>query len=163
MRKWLGIMFMSLVLGWPMVSSAVELGGGYAVDVPEGWVAKTFPGSPYNGLFGTTSSEGFTPNINIQEEPNTSPMDEYVKLNLDQLEQIMKAVKVSQDPFSAKNVEGVKLVTHTQFQELKLRQIFYFFDNSAGQKVVVTATASRQSDGKMDSAFDKIMNTFKVK
>lgn len=163
MKKWLGIWLVSLVLGVPGLLSAAELGGGYSFDLPEGWESRDFPGSNYKGAFGPLTPEGFTPNINIQEEAYGGPMETYVKLSLGALEKMMKAVSLGQDQFSAQNAEGVKMVTHTQLNELLLRQTFYFFENSAGQKVVVTATAPRSSNGEFDAVFDQIMHSYKVK
>ena len=108
--------FYPAVSSLPMICSAEELGGGYSVNPPDGWVVNEFPGSPYKGLFGTRVNN-FTPNINIQEENYDGPMDQYIRLNMIQLEKLMKAEKVSQSPFSAKNSSGVKLITHTQFND----------------------------------------------
>lgn len=161
MKKWTGFLVFILLLSWPMICSAEELGGGYSVNPPGGWTVNEFPGSPYKGLFGTRVGN-FTPNINIQEENFKGPMDKYIQLNMVQLEKLMNAKKVSQSPFSVDSHSGVKLVTHTEFNDLKLTQTFYFFENPAGKKVVVTATADRGSGSQYDPVFDGIMGTFKM-
>lgn len=163
MKKWTGFLVFTLLLSLPMGCSAgEELGGGYSVSSPEGWTVKEFPGSPYKGLFGTRV-DNFTPNINIQEENYNGPMDTYVQLNMVQLEKLMKAEKISQSSFSIQDHDGVKLIANTQFNDLMLTQTFYFFENPAGKKVVVTATAHRGSGSEYDPVFDGIMSTFQMK
>lgn len=89
-------------------------------------------------------------------------MDLYIRLNMVNLEKLMRAEKVSQTPFSAKNSSGVKLITHTEFNDYELTQTIYFFENPAGKKVVVTATTNRDSGSRFDPVFDGIMGTFKI-
>ncbi len=161
MRKHIGILVFTLLFSWPMISSAEGLGGGYSLNPPESWTVREAPGSPYKVLIGVTVNE-FTPNINIQEESYSGPMDTYVELNLVAVEKMMKAKKISQEPFSAQNLDGVKLVTHTEFNGFELQQTFYFFENRPGQKVVVVATTGRNSGSQMDPVFDKIMRSFRV-
>ena len=162
MKKWTGFLVFALLLSLPMICAAEELGGGYSVSPPDGWTVTDFPGSPYKGLFGTRV-DNFTPNINIQEENYSGPMDTYVRMSFVQLEKVMKAKKISQTPFSAQNHQGVKLITHTQFNDFELTQTFYFFENPLGKKVVVTATSGRDYGSQYDPVFDGIMNTFQMK
>ena len=162
MRKQIGFLVFTLLLSWPMICSAEDLGGGYSLNPPQNWIVKELPGSLYKGVFGVPVNN-LTPNINIQEERYSGPMDTYVDLSLLAIEKLMKAEKISQNPFSAQNIEGVKLVTHTEFNDFELTQTFYFFQNPQGQKVVVTATTGRDSGSQMDPVFDEIMRTFQVK
>ena len=162
MKKWTGFFVFALLLSLPMISAADELGGGYSISPPDGWTVTDFPGSPYKGLFGTRV-DNFTPNMNIQEERYTGPMDTYIRLSFVHLEKLMRAKKISQTPFSAQNHNGVKLITHTEFNDLELTQTFYFFDNPKGKKVVVTATTGRSKGGQFDPVFDGIMRTFQMK
>jgi hypothetical protein len=161
MKKWTGFLVFTLLLSLPMVCSAEELGGGYSMNPPDGWTVREFPGSSYKGLFGTRANN-FTPNINIQEENFDGPMDQYIRLNMVQLEKLMKAEKISQSSFSTQNHDGVKLVTHTQLNDLELTQTIYFFENPSGKKVVAIATANRDSGSEYDPVFDDIMNTFQM-
>jgi hypothetical protein len=89
-------------------------------------------------------------------------MDTYVRMSFVQLEKVMKAKKISQTPFSAQNHQGVKLITHTEFNDFELTQTFYFFENPMGKKVVVTATTGRNKGSQHDPVFDEIMNTFQM-
>ena len=162
MKMRVGFLIFTLFLSIPWVCAAEELGGGYSVAVPEQWIVGDFPGSKYKGLFGARV-ENFTPNINIQEENFGGPMDTYIDLSMVQLEKMMRAQKVSQGSFSAGNIQGVKVVTHTEFNDFKLQQTLYLFESPPGQKVVVTATTSRDLGSQMDPVFDNIMKTFKVK
>ena len=162
MKKWTGFFVFTLLLSLPMVCSAEDLGGGYSVNPPDGWVVNEFPGSPYKGLFGTRVGN-FTPNINIQEEKFNGPMDAYIRGSLSQIKQLMKAKKISESPFSGQNRKGVKLVTHTVFNDFELAQTFYFFENPAGKKVVVTATTTRDTGARYEPVFDGIMGTFAIK
>ena len=161
MKKWTGFLVFALLLSWPMIGSAEELGGGYSVNPPEGWTVRDFPGSPYKGLFGTRVGN-FTPNINLQEEHYSGPMDTYIRLSFVHLEKLMKAKLISQTPFFAGNHNGVKLITHTRFNDFELTQTFYFFEKPMGKKVVVTATTGRDSGWQYDPVFDGIMHTFQM-
>ena len=161
MKKWTGFLVFILLLGLPMIGSAEELGGGYSVNPPSGWVVDEFQGSPYKGLYGTRV-DSFTPNINLQEDHFGGPMDEYVRLSFLQVKKLMNAKKVSQTSFSAKNHDGVKLVADTQLNSLMLTQTFYFFQNPSGKKVVVVATTKRGTGSEYDPVFDRIMSTFQM-
>lgn len=161
MKKWTGILVFTLLIGWPIVGSADELGGGYSLNPPTGWVVSEFPGSPYKGLFGTRM-DNFTPNINLQEDNYTGGMDSYVQLSYEQLQKLMKAERISESPFSTDNHSGVKLVTNTEFNDLQLTQTFYFFEAPSGKKVVVTATTDRKTGRKFESIFDSILGTFQM-
>lgn len=145
-----------------MVGFAADLGGGYSLTPPENWVVQKSPASPYSVLIAQPVDD-FSPNINIQEETYNGSMDDYISLSMVNLEQMMKAKKISQSPFSAANSKGVKLVTNTEYNDFKLRQTFYFFDNSRGQKVVVVTSSARSSAGQFDPVFDTIMQTFNVR
>jgi len=161
MKKWT-VVFFTLILSLPMVCSAEDLGGGYSINPPAGWIVSDFQGSPYKGLFGTRV-DNFTPNINLQEDNSPGSMDDYVRLSYVQVKKLMNATKVSQDSFSNKKHEGVKLVANTQLKNLKLTQTFYFFDNPSGKKVVVVATTHRDLGSEYDPIFDGIMSTFQMK
>ena len=162
MKKWTIFFLLTLLFSLPMVGSAEELGGGYSIDPPVGWMIKDFPGSPYKGLFGERVDE-FTPNINIQEDNYGGPMNTYVRLSYLQIKKMMNAEKISEEPFFAKNQEGIKLIAHTELNDLKLTQTFYFFQNPSGKKAVVVGTAPRNSGSEYDPVFDKIMSTFEIK
>jgi len=177
MKKWTGFLVFALLLSLPVGCSSgnlgggdsvnppedwTVLGGGYSVNLPEGWTAGEFPGSPYKGLFGTRVND-FTPNINIQEQSYSGSMDSYIELNMKQIEKLMKAKKINQSTFYAKNHEGVKVVTNTQLNDLMLTQILYFFENPQGKKVSLIATSSRESGSQYGPVFDGIVGTFHMK
>jgi hypothetical protein len=162
MKKWTGFFVFTLLLSLPMVCSAEELGGGYSISPPDGWSVRDFPGSPYKGLFGTRA-DNFTPNINLQEENFSGPMDTYIQLSMNHLKKLMNAKTISRSPFSAQNETGVKLIAHTQLNDLQLTQTIYFFEKSSGKKVVAIATANRSAGSEYDPVFDGIMSTFEMK
>ena len=162
MKKWTAFFVFTVLLSLPIVCSAEELGGGYSISPPDGWVVSDFRGSPYKGLFGTQVNN-FTPNINLQEDNFPGAMDDYVRLSYVQIKKLMNAAKVSQASFSINKHEGVKLIANTQMNDLKLTQTFYFFESPAGKKVVVVATTHRDLGSEYDPIFDGIMSTFEMK
>jgi hypothetical protein len=96
------------------------------------------------------------------DEEFSGSMDEYVAESLEILEQSYNARKVSKTSFSADNADGVKLTADTEINGKKIRQIFYFFQNSLGQKVVVRASSGRRSASALEKEFDSILHTFRV-
>ena len=72
-------------------------------------------------------------------------MDKYIQGSFLRIKKLMKTVKVSESPFSGQNRSGVKLITNTVFNDFELTQTVYFFENPAGEKVVVTATTTRDT------------------
>lgn len=155
-------MVFSILLSWPMVCSAEDLGGGYTLILSENWSVKRFPGTTYKILI-TQSINNFFPNINLVEDEFSGSMDKYVASSLEILQQGYNARKVREASFSADNADGVKLTVDTEINGKKLRQIFYFFQNSVGQKVVVRATSGRRSASALEEEFDAILKTFRVK
>ena len=79
-----------------------------------------------------------------------------------QIKKLMKVEKVSESPFSGQNRSGVKLITHTVINDFELTQTFYFFENPAGKKVVVTATTTRDTGTQYEPVFDGIMGAFSI-
>ncbi len=162
MKKRLSFLVFCVLLSFPMVCFAEELGGGYSLVPSENWIIKSPPASKYKVVL-TDPADNFAPNINVVEEEFSGSMEDYIRLSMETLVKMMMAKKISESSFSSKNADGVRLVTHTQMNALKLRQVFYFFENSQGQKVVVTASTSRDSGDKFDAAFDKMLHSFRVK
>jgi hypothetical protein len=161
MRKRIGFLVFSILLSSPMVCSAEELGGGYSLNPPENWTVKRFPGATYKIVI-TQPVNNFLPNINLVEDEFSGSMDKYVASSLEILQQSYNAKKVKEASFSADNADGVKLTVDTEINGTKLRQIFYFFQNSVGQKVVVRATSGRRSASALEIEFDSILHTFHV-
>jgi hypothetical protein len=161
MRKRIGFLVFSILLSSPMVCSAEELGGGYSLNPPENWTVKRFPGATYKIVI-TQPVNNFLPNINLVEDEFSGSMDKYVASSLEILQQSYNAKKVKEASFSADNADGVKLTVDTEINGTKLRQIFYFFQNSEGQKVVVRATSGRRSASALEIEFDSILHTLRV-
>ena len=96
------------------------------------------------------------------EDEFSGSMDEYVDLSLEILQQGYNARKVSETSFSAENADGIKLTADTEINGIKVRQIFYFFQNSLGLKVVVRASSGQRSANALEKEFDSILNSFRV-
>ncbi len=150
MKKTLGVALFALLFAFPVLASAVELGGGYAITPLQNWETKDFPGLKYKMVI-TQPVEGFAANLNIVDEPFSGSMDEYMKLSIKTVQQLFKAEVLSEVPFSASNAD-----------ELKLRQIFYVFTNSSGMKVVVTASSLRTNAREYESKFDEMVGSLRV-
>lgn len=144
-----------------MVCSAEELGGGYSLNPPENWTVKKFPGAAYKIVI-TQPVNNFSPNINLVDEEFCGSIEEYVAESFEILQQGYNAKKISETLFSADNADGIKLTADTEINGKKVRQIFYFFQNSLGQKVVVRASSGRRSASALEKEFDSILHTFRV-
>ena len=162
MRKRIGFLVFSILFSLPMVCSAEELGGGYSLNPPENWSVKKFPGATYKIVI-TQPVNNFSPNINLVDEKFNGSMDEYVAESFEILQRGYNAKKVGETSFSAGNADGIKLTADTEINGIKIRQIFYFFQNSLGHKVVVRASSGRRSASALEKEFDFILHTFRVK
>ena len=161
MKKLTGLVVLCLVLVFPMLASAVELGDGYSITPLENWKAQDFAQLDHKILV-TTPVGDFTPNLNMGVQNFPGDLAEYVDLNFQQLVQAFKAEKISRTDFDAGNTKGIRLTTSTEIQGKKLRQTFYFFENSKGTKVVVTCTAPHEGGESFDTVFDTMLHTFRV-
>jgi len=161
MKKWIGVAAFSLFLIFPMWVHAVELGGGYSIIPLGGWNVRDFPGLKYKMVI-TEPVDGFAANLNVVDEAFGGSMEQYLELSVQTVKKLFKAEVLGQAPFSADNAKGMKLVTNTQHNELKLRQIFYVFDNSNGMKVVVTASSLLNSADENEKKFDTMVGSFRV-
>jgi len=140
----------------------VEQAGGYALRAPEGWQFREFPGLKYQVAF--TPVRGFSPNINVVDEAYGGPLKSYVDENTKTLKQLFVGFTlVKRVPFvTARGVKGEKMVTVSQQQNARLRQVFYFFAGRNGKYFVVTCSNLADQGDALDAAFDESLKTFEL-
>jgi hypothetical protein len=143
-------------------------GGEFSYEPPEHWLLRDVPGYKYKFAMGQMS-EGFTPNIVVVDEHAPVSMDDYVTGSLRALQQMHEKTGsnppriLSQAEFTTdSNEKGVKIITESDMNGKKLRQIYYFFEGKNGYKFVVTCSAPGAGGESYDKLFDATMKTFKA-
>ena len=74
--------------------------------------------------------------------------------------------KLGQTPFSAQNAQGLKFVTDYGYPEPGIgdvRTLYYMFENSRKEKVVVTCRVAMQTGDRFDAAFDEMVRSLMIK
>ncbi len=140
----------------------VEPAGSYALRAPKGWQFREFPGLKYQIAF--TAARGFSPNINVVDEAYGGSLKSYVDENTKTLKQIFAGFTlIKRAPFAtASGMKGEKMVTVSQQQNSRLRQLFYFFAGRNGKYFVVTCSNLADQGDALDAAFDESMKTFEL-
>ena len=145
----------------------VEPGGGFSYCIPEGWKLNEKQGEKYK--FAYTSGDTFSPNLNIKEDVNTSPLTDYVaasnKYILDNYQKTgatsMKLV--AQDDFvTTSGLKSIRMSYRAEFKGLILRVLQYYFSGKAGQRLIVTCTALEEDKATLDPIFERALKSFEL-
>ena len=141
----------------------VEQSGGYALRAPKDWQFREFPGLKYQVAF-IAMPGGFSPNLNVVDEGYGGPLKSYVDENAKTLQKMFTGFKlVKRAPFvTASGVKGEKMITLSQQQNSRLRQVFYFFPGRGGKYFVVTCSTPADKGDAFDAAFDESLKTFEL-
>jgi hypothetical protein len=139
----------------------VEKKGGFSFVPPIRWELKDAPNIPYKMAIGPAANN-FAPNINVVEEANDRPLNEYVRGNLAVLEKALKKFKLlKQDEFKTDSgLTAGRLITENEQRGVLLRQTFYFFSRD-NKKFVITCTSLAEGGEKMDKVFEASVKTFR--
>lgn len=134
---------------------------GFSFVPPPGWEVRPFPGLKFRAAVGPPAA-GFAPNINIIDDVNPLPLDDYVQANLNGLRQMTQNFRlVRQEAFkTAEGLEGGRLIGENDQQGRRLRQTSYFFARG-GTKYVVTCSALAEGGEQFDPVFEATMKTFR--
>jgi hypothetical protein len=140
----------------------VGLGGGYSVEINAAWEAK-YTGSLKYKLVTTDAVDDYQPSFGIDVMKFRGPMDAFIADLFEVLEKrFHKFKKLAQAPFSAENSDGEKFVVDYEFAGEKVRTLYYIFENSVKEKVIVTCRVATATGDKFDDAFDEMVRSFTV-
>lgn len=146
----------------------VEPAGGFSYCMPDSWMVKEKEGEKYKIIYGPTG-DNFRPNINVKDDVNALLLTDYttasVKYVLAHYQEIgATGMKVlSQDDFiTTTAMHGIKVTYRTEYKDIFLRTIQYFFDGKAGQKLIVTCTALDADSSTLVPLFDRTLKTFQL-
>jgi hypothetical protein len=180
-----------LLLASPPTRSFYEEEGGFSYDPPTGWALKSIPGFEYKFAVGP-EVDGFSPNINVVEEPFSGSVDAYMVEAKKTLSQILggNLSILSEEKFTTEDgLEGLRMVSvaghsldEKYFEGLRkaggsvdLERILKeekapaetlyqtAYVFSTGQKVyIATCTSSVKAGPSLSPVFDKALGTFRV-
>jgi len=137
-----------------------ENGGNFSICYPRGWTVYDFPGLKYK-IFYDSPINGFSANIIIVDEIFEGSLDEYLRLNNQNMEIVNPdAELVSKTSIRTNNgLNGWKQIFLNANSSRLLKQYFYFFSNS-NVKYVITCTTLNNSNRNYDKIFDESIKTF---
>lgn len=140
-----------------------EESGGFSYIPPDGWQIKTFAGMKYLISYGPRAN-GFTPNINVQDELAPVPLDDYARLNLIQISRMYADFKpLGRTAFvTASGLSGVRLAADGTLMGQHTRQVFYLFPAAGARKIIVVATWLASDGNKYAPAVDASLKTFRL-
>lgn len=108
--------------------------------------------------------DDFTCNLNATDEEYSGTLKEYVDANMRTLRKEFKNMKVVSDAsfITTSNVPGWRVITeHNTFNDIYLRQTFYFFkSNVAKTYLVITTSATQKAGPDIQPTFDAILKSF---
>ena len=139
-----------------------EKEGGFSFEVPEGWELRSLPGFKYKFAVGPLEN-GFAPNINVVDEPFPGGLDEYVKINLENIQNVYKDFKIGrrEEFVTESGVPGVRVFADNNGLAKPIRQVLYFFDGGA-TKYVSACSSVAEAGEKYDSTFEAALKSFRL-
>ena len=142
-------------------------GGEFSFVPPENWVMREMPGFKYQFAFAPPDNN-FNPNINFVDQEAAVNLDDYVAGNIQALHNMARtegrSLKIiSQQEFTTDfKRRGARLVTETAYNDVPVRQTFYFFEGKGSNKFVITCTVPSTSTKPYDQICDSSIRTFKT-
>ena len=92
------------------------------------------------------------------------PMDAFIsELFMVLRKRFQKFKELGRTSFSAENADGEKFVVDYEFAGEKVRTLYYIFENSRNEKVIVTCRVATETGDKFDKAFDEMVGSFIIK
>jgi hypothetical protein len=140
--------------------------GLLSYQAPPGWMVRDPVGISKYQIAVAPAPAGIPANINIEVDQEAGPMDGYIAnslATLKKLPQVEDLTVVSQKTFTtAAGLDGRRVVvtdTVPQLNNVRIEQVFYYFDGGGDNKLVITATC-RASDAATDEPlFDAAMKS----
>ena len=141
----------------------VELGGGYSIEINSDWKAK-HTGSLKYKLVTTDKVDDYAPSLGFDVLGNRGPMDIFIADFFEVIRKRFQNLKeLDRTSFSAENADGEKFVVDYEFAGEKVRTLYYIFENTKQEKVIVTCRVATETGDKFDDAFDGMVNSFIIK
>lgn len=131
---------------------------GCSYTPPKDWEKKTSPNGP---------TKWFSPdgsNVSVRSEAISGSLREVVEANLAQIKKAFPTVKILFDvPFSpAQGPKAYRVKFENKYQNVELIQIMYFFEGKDGQRILMTATSSREAALAREGLFDACAHSLQL-
>jgi hypothetical protein len=148
----------------------LETAGGLSFCPPEGWIELKKAEEKYSQFLGP-AQEGFTANLNIKDEINTTPLTDLVAASVKQIILPGSAEKlgvtsvnlVNQSEFiTASSQRGIKVTFRVELKGWIIRTVQYYFDAAGDKKFVLTFTSLEDQKAKLDPVCDDSAKTFRL-
>jgi hypothetical protein len=148
----------------------LETDGGLSFCPPEGWIELKKAEDKYSQFLGP-AQEGFTANLNIKDEINTTPLTDLVAASVKQIILPGSAEKlgvtsvslVNQSEFiTASSQRGFKVTFRVELKGWIIRTVQYYFDAAGDKKFVLTFTSLEAQKAKLDPVCDDSAKTFRL-
>jgi hypothetical protein len=140
----------------------VELGDGYSIEINPDWNAK-HTGSLIFKLVTTDKVDDYVPSLGIDVMKTRGTMEAFIADLFKVLrKRFQKFKEFGRTSFSAENADGEKFVVDYEFAGEKVRTLYYIFENSKKDKVVVTCRVATETGDKFDNAFDEMVRSFVI-
>ena len=164
-----GLWMVALWAGSILEGAAQEMGptvsqpGLFSYQAPKGWMTKDTPVSKYPVAFDMPVND-FAANINVVVESTSKSLAEYIAANeafLKSSPMFVNLQVVDKKPFvTTSGAKGTRILVNDTLGKMNLAQTFYFFEGSANNKFVVTATCKVGDGEHYAPFFDQSMKTF---
>ena len=149
--------------GQAQVRTRVALGDGYSIEINSDWNAK-HTGSLKYKLVTTGKVDDYPPSLGIDVMKTRGSREAFTADLFRVLrKRFQKLKELGRTSFSAENADGEKFVVDYEFAGEKVRTLYYIFENSKKDKVVVTCRVSTETGDKFDNAFDEMVRSFILK
>lgn len=141
-------------------TTRVTLGDGYSIEINSDWKAK-HTGSLVYKLVTTAQVDDYTPSLGFDVMKVRGTRDAFTEDLFRVLrKRFQKFKELGRTPFSAENADGERFVTDYEFAGEKVRTLYYIFENTMKEKVVVTCRVATETGDKFDNAFDEMVRSF---
>ena len=143
---------------------------GFSYCSPEGWTIKQSLDEKFKAFWGPASNT-LSPNINVKDEEDGTPLPEHVASNIKYIlasPQKAGATAVTalgqSDFVTASGQRGIKVVFHVEnsARALMIRTYQYYFSGRGNQKLVLTCTVLESDRKALEPIFDRALKTFRL-
>lgn len=134
---------------------------GYSHRIPQGWENKPAP-PPTAGMIVAPKSSGLASNMVTTVENYNGTLRAYVDANIQALKTNAPDAKVVGDSEFATDgkTPAYKLKLQNKVKNVDLAQFMYLFEGAAGQKIIVSCTATTKDGPVLEPLFDDCMKSF---
>jgi hypothetical protein len=147
----------------PTSNEAVHVPADLPLSAPPGWIVRDHPSKQGKMLMYATKQNGFTPSINLLEDPFSGSLEQCVDLNLAYLlQQSTQFRQLTRGPFQTDGgLIGIKVTGISSVGKVQIHYSYYFFDWAAETKRIFTCCTLASQSKTMEPAFDGILKTYR--